>query len=452
MFSGYRRLTGGNVAAIGNTDLPWAPRARTWDAPAARTRVARWASSDDSGDKTTIDWAKYARAFLYRDPAGARDDLGTYALPFADVIDGELRAVYAAIASATAYLDRVKGMNPTDRSHVAAELRRLYASAADAFDDSGIKAPPTLLRARSEEAPVSTVSLPWSGPIAPYETLSLDGWVIAAMGDPKRTGLPLPLKFQRSTAPGHDNAIVGLAKITEVWTQDQMLYARGEFDAWDPEAVLLAHKAKHGFVGQVSVDMGDCTVSKRTVQGRTVHYVEDWTLMSATLCADPKFAAARITAGDLATAEAKGTNQVLAASVSAAFTFTGAMTERVDFSMGDPDALLTDPAELYLPAPATVIDLAASTTVTAPPPAPAAPETVTTTEPAPAAVTVDTTASAPELTAEVTAPAASDDDSAPPAAAPAVPSMTDRVKAARDRLRRQGAKTRLALLKEQVNA
>lgn len=37
----------------------------TWDAVAAVNRWRKWASSDGSGDKDKIDWAKYAQCFLY---------------------------------------------------------------------------------------------------------------------------------------------------------------------------------------------------------------------------------------------------------------------------------------------------------------------------------------------------------------------------------------------------
>lgn len=38
---------------------------KAWDAAGARKRLKAWASSDGSGDKDKIDWAKYAKGFAY---------------------------------------------------------------------------------------------------------------------------------------------------------------------------------------------------------------------------------------------------------------------------------------------------------------------------------------------------------------------------------------------------
>lgn len=73
----------------------------SWDADAAVARVRRWASRDGSGDKDTIDWGKYRRAFAWYD-ATDPESFGSYKLPHHDVVDGRLvvhkRGVYAAAA------------------------------------------------------------------------------------------------------------------------------------------------------------------------------------------------------------------------------------------------------------------------------------------------------------------------------------------------------------------
>jgi len=89
-------------------DLPTAPEDRTWDAAAARARVAKWASSDGSGDKDTIDWAKYRKAFFWYD-SSAPDNFGSYKLPFADVVDGKLMAVWRGVAASMAALLGARG-------------------------------------------------------------------------------------------------------------------------------------------------------------------------------------------------------------------------------------------------------------------------------------------------------------------------------------------------------
>lgn len=72
----------------------------TWDASDARAKLAKWASSDGSGDKDKIDWRKYGQGFAYY-PEGA-EDIGDFKYPHHTVIDGDLalvpRGLYAAAA------------------------------------------------------------------------------------------------------------------------------------------------------------------------------------------------------------------------------------------------------------------------------------------------------------------------------------------------------------------
>lgn len=150
---------GFTAAVVGDTDLPWAPRDREWDGGAARQAVAAWASSDGSGDKDTIDWSRYGRAFLYRDDSdnsGTEDrDFGDFKYPFATVIDGELTAVYRALGSAASYLARPNnGIPQNDLPRVRGRLGQLYQRARDAFDDDSIRPPWEETSGRSAATPV----------------------------------------------------------------------------------------------------------------------------------------------------------------------------------------------------------------------------------------------------------------------------------------------------------
>ncbi len=89
-------------------DLPLADEDRPWDADAAEARVRKWASKDGSGDKDTIDWEKYRRAFLWYD-GEAPENFTSYKLPIADVIDGRLYAVPRGIMAAAAALQGARG-------------------------------------------------------------------------------------------------------------------------------------------------------------------------------------------------------------------------------------------------------------------------------------------------------------------------------------------------------
>lgn len=138
--------------------------------------------------------------------------------------------------------------------------------------------------------------LAWTGRLTAFNVPSVDGWIIDAppTADVPHTSLPLPLKYQRTTAGGHDNAEVGLAKIDEVTSDGGYLLSAGTFDENDPEARLLASKVDRGYINQVSVDLVSCSVQASGDH----HRVTNWLLSSATLVADPKFHAARIGLSD----------------------------------------------------------------------------------------------------------------------------------------------------------
>lgn len=95
-------------AVVPFQDLPLADRDREWDSSAAIERVRRWASRDGSGEKDKIDWSRYRRAFVWYD-ADNPENFGSYKLPIADVIDGQLRAVPRAIFAAAAAVQGARG-------------------------------------------------------------------------------------------------------------------------------------------------------------------------------------------------------------------------------------------------------------------------------------------------------------------------------------------------------
>ncbi|BDG61921.1 HK97 family phage prohead protease [Caldinitratiruptor microaerophilus] len=110
-------------------DLPLADRDRPWDSDAAVQRVRRWASSDGSGEKDTIDWGRYRRAFVWYDSADA-ENFGAYKLPIADVIDGRLYAVPRAVFAAAAAVQGARGgvdVPAEDVPAIRRHLARYYA-------------------------------------------------------------------------------------------------------------------------------------------------------------------------------------------------------------------------------------------------------------------------------------------------------------------------------------
>lgn len=67
-------------AASGESGLPLAPETTKWDATDARLKIAKWASSDGSGDVAKVNWGKYRKAFLWYDDSKP-EGLGSYKLP-----------------------------------------------------------------------------------------------------------------------------------------------------------------------------------------------------------------------------------------------------------------------------------------------------------------------------------------------------------------------------------
>lgn len=130
-------------AAVSFGDLPLADRDRAWDKGPATGRVAKWASSDGSGDKEKVSWSKYRRAFFWYD-SSAPEAFGSYKLPFADVVDGTLTAIPRAIFSAAAVMQGSMGganIPSGDVAGVKAAIARYYAKMAAQFKDDSIVPP-----------------------------------------------------------------------------------------------------------------------------------------------------------------------------------------------------------------------------------------------------------------------------------------------------------------------
>jgi len=100
----------------------------TWDGDAARGRLAKWASSDSSGDKDNINWSKYAQGFAWVDPEN-KDNFSGYKLPHHDVKDGKLVSVWGGVRAAmTALLGGRGGTSipEADRRAVYNHLKKEY--------------------------------------------------------------------------------------------------------------------------------------------------------------------------------------------------------------------------------------------------------------------------------------------------------------------------------------
>ncbi|MBI4474094.1 MAG: HK97 family phage prohead protease [Acidobacteria bacterium] len=153
-------------------NLPLSERGRSWDAAVARRELAKYASSDGSGDKDTMDWRRYAGGFFWYDDA-APENFESYKLPFAEVITGRLVAVWGGITAAAQRLTQTEGPTADEVKAIQGHIGSYYAKAAKQYDDDSIVAPwdrkavevatdesaqdPAPVEERTEEIPVPEV-------------------------------------------------------------------------------------------------------------------------------------------------------------------------------------------------------------------------------------------------------------------------------------------------------
>lgn len=107
------------------TNLPiYENEDQEWDSGAAIKRVKDWASDSDGN----IDFGKYKKAFFWVDSESG-DKQGYYKLPFADIIDGELKAVWRGVAAAKGALTGTRGgvnISDEDKTSVHAAISTYY--------------------------------------------------------------------------------------------------------------------------------------------------------------------------------------------------------------------------------------------------------------------------------------------------------------------------------------
>lgn len=118
-----------DLAVSGDGGLPLSDREAGWDAAAATK---------------TLKPAQFAEAHFWKDPAGPADEIGSYKLPFAQVIDGKLTAVWGGITGAAGAVQGARGGVKIPSGDVAGVKGRIggyYTKAAKQYDDAKIEVP-----------------------------------------------------------------------------------------------------------------------------------------------------------------------------------------------------------------------------------------------------------------------------------------------------------------------
>jgi hypothetical protein len=110
------------MAVTSFQDLPLADRDRDWDGTAAEKRVRDWADAADEPN------ARYRDAHVWYD-AGKKENFTAYKLLIADVVDGRLKAVPAAVMAAGNVMQGGRGgvdLPSGDVDRVKRHLERYY--------------------------------------------------------------------------------------------------------------------------------------------------------------------------------------------------------------------------------------------------------------------------------------------------------------------------------------
>jgi len=149
-------------------------------------------------------------------------------------------------------------------------------------------------------------AIPWHGVLAPEDVMSGDGRKFGK--DALRwRDLPLPLSWQKVTAPGHDGGVV-VGRIDEVWRDGNLIKASGVFFPGQDEADEAIGLIADGGIRGVSVDVDDASMELQNRSGGdwsegddpqdAVTVFPDGRVCGATLCAIPAFAEAFVGLGE----------------------------------------------------------------------------------------------------------------------------------------------------------
>ena len=148
------------------------------------------------------------------------------------------------------------------------------------------------------------VEVPWHGVIAPTGVKSGDRRRFTE-GAMRFRDLPLPLRFQKTDAGGHDGSVV-VANIERAWEEDGLIKAEGRFTL-SPEADEAIGLIADGMLRGVSVDLDDVTVELQNEDGTAfdldsdpngaIENVIDGRVASAALVSIPAFQEAFVSLG-----------------------------------------------------------------------------------------------------------------------------------------------------------
>jgi len=117
-------------SAVPFQNLPLADNDMAWDGDAARARVKEFTEAGDTPN------SEYRKAFLWYDDESP-DNYGSYKLPIADVVNGQLRAIPRGIFAAAAAVRGARGGVDIPESDMPAVIRNINRY----YDKMGMESP-----------------------------------------------------------------------------------------------------------------------------------------------------------------------------------------------------------------------------------------------------------------------------------------------------------------------
>lgn len=113
------------ASVMGSTDLPVADYGMSWDGGAATARVF-----DHFTVSGKVDVPSVSKAFLWYDDSAPADEKGSYYLPFADIVDGELKIVPVGVQACAGGhgVGQLKaGATDADLRAIKGKISKLYS-------------------------------------------------------------------------------------------------------------------------------------------------------------------------------------------------------------------------------------------------------------------------------------------------------------------------------------
>ena len=120
---------------ISHEMYPMMPMDTIWEESKAVANITKWASSDKSGTKETIDWNKFAKGFVFQEEK--KDDFASYKMPHHDIVEDNIMTNDNGVIAAMAIL-----LGAGEEADISDEdVKGIYDHLAKHYKEMGKEAP-----------------------------------------------------------------------------------------------------------------------------------------------------------------------------------------------------------------------------------------------------------------------------------------------------------------------